>query len=314
MAAKKPEPTTVSVTPVVAAHPTAQLMEFLREQLQPFVHEAHFDDITALIAGVPTGYKLESIKPFLDECRQRPERRAGTTPIHDLDTFITFVNRQKAMASSVLFANADRSAPKFAAVFDYHDTEPGWRQDRAVYAPQLSEDWKFWHLRNGHPMSQAAFAELLDDRILDVVPPPTAKSDDPGDRRIMDLASLANAKFADAAKLVELGRSFAVHATEKVAMAQNLATGEVAMSYENAHGNAAGKVDVPGMFCIAIPVFQNGDMYRVLVRLRYRLKEGVVSWFYQLHRTDQIFDDAFKTAALAAKGATGLPLFYGTPE
>lgn len=65
---------------------------------------------------------------------------------------------------------------------------------------------------------------------------------------------------------------------------------------------------------IAIPVFQNGDMYRVLVRLRYRLKEGAVSWFYQLHRTDQIFDDAFKTAALTAQSMTALPLFYGTPE
>jgi hypothetical protein len=61
-------------------------------------------------------------------------------------------------------------------------------------------------------------------------------------------------------------------------------------------------------------VFVNDTIYSIAVRLRYRIGGGKVTWFYEMYRTDKVFDDAFNGACTQVKEATDLPLLLGSPE
>lgn len=57
-----------------------------------------------------------------------------------------------------------------------------------------------------------------------------------------------------------------------------------------------------------------GHAYALLVRLRYRVQAGTVTFAAALHRADQAFRDAFEEACTIAQERTGIPLFHGSPE
>jgi hypothetical protein len=71
---------------------------------------------------------------------------------------------------------------------------------------------------------------------------------------------------------------------------------------------------VPGLFLIAIPVFKDGVVYRLPVRLRYRLKEGTVFWSYDIYRDDKAFKDAYDEICVQIEEETGSHVFVGQPE
>jgi hypothetical protein len=73
-------------------------------------------------------------------------------------------------------------------------------------------------------------------------------------------------------------------------------------------------VKVPNLFLIGIPVFEGGPLYRIPVRLRYRLAGGRVTWIVRRYRPEAVFKDAFDEALARIGEATGLPVLRGAPE
>jgi hypothetical protein len=61
-------------------------------------------------------------------------------------------------------------------------------------------------------------------------------------------------------------------------------------------------------------VFQNGALYQIPARLRYRVSAGSVTWSFDLYRAQAVFDHAVDEACAHAAKETGLPLFMGSPE
>lgn len=268
---------------------------------------------------LPKGLQAHAVKPFLDEYRSHPERRQGTATLRNLESLIEHVNRFKD-ADSVLYALDDMAQPSLQAVLDYHkagaDGQPRFGKHRAIYRFPISDEWKAWQDKNATGMSQAEFAEFLEDRITDVIAPPDLvnaplDAEDP----MAKLASLLGGSFASPTRLMELARGLSIRAQEQVRQATNLSTGEVSIQFTSEHQDEAGQpLKVPNLFLIAIPVFKNGPLYKVAVRLRYRLRTGQITWFYELHRTDKVFEHAFTESCQKAQADTGLPLFFGSPE
>lgn len=266
---------------------------------------------TASVLLLPTGIGAHSIKKFLDEYRQFPERRTGRAIVEDIPSFVLHVNRFKD-ADSVLFAVEDSKSPRLLAVLDYHragsESSPRWGQHRTVYRFPVSEQWQTWA---GGPkqFSQAEFAQFLEDHILDVAEPSVA-----GESAKAFCAQLG-ISFAGSQKLMELSRGISVRENSRVVQAVNLATGEGRIEFASEHQDEAGKpLSVPGGFLLAIPVFESGDLYQVPVRLRYRLRSGSLTWTIEAQRTDLVFEDAFHGACQKAAAETELPLIYGRPE
>ena len=124
-------------------------------------------------------------------------------------------------------------------------------------------------------------------------------------------------KLAEPSKLMEIANGLQVLESSNVKQAQNLSTGEMKIEFESEHqtmDTAGQSMTVPSLFAIGIPVFANGPAYRILARLRYRKSGPKVVFFYELWRTDQVFDHAFDEATELAGSETGLPVLLGLPE
>lgn len=282
-----------------------------------------------MLAAVANGMELKSIKPLLDEYLTAPERKKGTAIVSTLASLVDLVNREKD-SDSVLFADNAENAPSLLAVLDYHRAQnvadasnlasadsdatgaPRFGQYRVKYPFPVSKEWKAWKAKNGAPMSQGDFAEFLENRLLDVIEPPSAEVE--ADKPLLDMAAKLGGSFADPAKLLELSRGMAVHVAGSVKQIVNITSGETQVQFEETHQDAQGQpLRVPSLFLIGIPVFDDGAFYRLAVRLRYRKKEGSLMWAYEIYRADQAFDDAFTEACEKATDETALPLIYGKP-
>ena len=257
------------------------------------------------------GARLVSIKPFIDEYRTTPERRQGTATLGDLASFEAFTNRFKDRDSAVF---ARREPPSMTVVLDYNQAGPDntkarFGKHRGVYSFPLSKEWEAWTAATGKQMNQAEFAAFIEDRIADVSDP-----SNPGTAAIEFSAKLG-AKFASPSKLLALSKGLEVRQKAIVKNVVSLDSGEVQLNYVTENTDTAGQpLTVPTAFLLNIPVFRSGVTWEVAVRLRHRVGSGSITWFFELYRTDKIFDAAFNEAIEHVKTATELPLFVGAPE
>lgn len=279
-------------------------------QVQP-VKVLRPDELSGAALAVPRGMRLESVKKFLDEYLEAPPRRRGTAQLTTLEAFIAHVNRFRSSASAV-FAIDEPGAPKLVSVLDYHPEGPdvsvtAWGEHRGEYAFPLSDEWQIW--TRPHSFTQQSFAEFLEDRIGDVMEPSAAPES------VREFAAKLGITLAGQAALLALSKGLSVHVDQKVANAVSLSSGEGQVFFEETHRDSQGApVKVPSGFAVAIPVFRGGALYPLPVRLRYRVKQGAVSWHLAVHRAELVFRHAFDEACERVGKETDLPVFYGQPE
>lgn len=311
-------------------NPVASAIEVAKEAFRPELKDVGtVGDEKVSVLAYPQGMVVKDVEDFIGGKRPNPRRRTGSATHTTLDSFILHANRFKD-DDSALFAHGDMEQPSLSAVFDYHqaltlvhaDGEviergssamPRYGSHRSVYSFPVSDEWKAWLATNKKMMGQQDFAEFLEDRIMDVLPPPS--EGDASASKLLDFAKQVGGTFASPAKLIELSRGLAVHLDERVKQVTNLSTGEGEIQWEQKHNGADGQpLLVPSLFLIAIPVFKEGVAYRLCVRLRYRAGGGSVKWFYEIYQFERAFEDAFNEACQKAAEETKLPLFSGTPE
>lgn len=292
----------------------AALIETVRklDEVQPLKLLEADDEITVL--AVPKGKEIKSIKPFLDEYLPKPERLKGTARMTTIDSFVAHVNRFKDPASAIFCAGVTTTSPRLIAVLDYHGAAGAqrWTDHRCEYEFPLSDEWKAWKAKAANTkISQADFAEFLEDRVTDVLDPTSA-----GDIAKKFAESLG-LQLASPQRLLSLSKGLSVRVDSRVTQAVDLSSGETQFNYSEQHKDEAGSpLKIPGAFVLSVPVFRGDEHYQVPVRLRYRVdrESGVVSWSFALQRVDRVFEDALSRACKRVQAETELPLFYGTPE
>lgn len=272
---------------------------------------------------VPVGWdrnnqRVLSLKESIEAFRLRPQRRTGTADMQTLASFIKLVQRHQD-GDSAVFADLDWRAPKFTAVIDYHGQavetdgeapathEPRWLRHRIAYAFPLSDPWKAWVEQNSVPMKQDAFAAFIEDHIAEVSAPTEAEQ--------KEYEATFRTRIADPFEIMTLSRGLAVSVDAKVGRSILLQSGEGEIAFEEVHRDGAGqKLTVPGLFMLSVPVFFRGAHVRFPVRLRYRVANGQVVWFYQIWRPDEFVTAAVQKDLDAVRVETGLPAYEGAPE
>ncbi|RVT99066.1 DUF2303 family protein [Rhodovarius crocodyli] len=277
----------------------------------------HDGEAARQVLLVPNGFRLESPKRYLDEYRTAPERRKGTAVLTDLDSFIQHANRFRD-GDSVVFAHRDEDKPSMTSVLDYHrqkaEGAPRFGEHRGTYAFPLSEAWQAWAKVDGEPMGQPEFAAFIEERVMDIVIPPTDGRNDAG-ALALDLLGTVGGEFAGPQKMLEISRGLKLNENSEVQNAQNLQSGEVQLVFKTQHTDALGQpLKVPSMFIVQAPVFEGGAAYKMPVRIRYRTSHGRITWTMARYRPDLIFFHAFDQAAERVKKETELPLFMGSAE
>lgn len=232
---------------------------------------------------VPEGYRIESLEAMLS----MPVRKRGKITLNDSKSFIAYFKKHSLISSIYGQINP----PCFIAVIDDHGkSDAGWREHFAEYKCPLSEEWETWVRNNTRQMTQAEFAKFIEDNLPDVVTPPGAD-------------------------MLEISRSLEAKKKVNFASGIRLQNGQNELIYEEQiQGTAAkGKLQIPEIFSLGIPVLDGGPRYKVDARLRYRINEGRLSFWYDLVRHHKVLENAVMDVWKEISEQTAQEIFNGDP-
>ena len=225
----------------------------------------------------------------LEHTLAAPVRKKGSTTLNDAESFVAVVLDQKS-DDTRLFSTIN--PPTFTAVFNHHAAAAGWGDHKAKYNAPLAPEWKAWTGIDGKKMNQVEIAQFIENNLVDVAEP-------------------------EGATLLEICRT--LEAKKKVTFASSirLSDGNNQFTFsEEVQGSAQqGQLSIPEVFVIGVPVFENGEKWRVDVRLRYRIEEGgrLVMWV-ELVRPHKVIEEAVKELRARIAEGTGMAILNGTPN
>ena len=169
-----------------------------------------------------------------------------------------------------------------------------WRDHTAHYTPPKSEEWRRWFGQNATPMKQAEFAVFLEDNMRDIA---TADG------------------LPTAAQMLKMALQFEAKQDMRLKSHIRLQSGGVEMNFvQDDDTGTIEKMRIFERFRLGIPVFWNGAAYAIDARLRYRVRDGAVSFWFELIRPDRVLEDATRTLIDNLLLATEVPLFHGKPQ
>jgi uncharacterized protein YfdQ (DUF2303 family) len=232
----------------------------------------------------PPNYAIKDLEAMLPA----PTRSRGTTTLRDVASFIELVKQEKTDQTRIYGCYEPAN---FLAVFnDNFMDATGWRDHKASFSCPLSVEWKTWMGKNNVKLSQADFAQFIEDNLPDVASPP-------------------------AAEMLEISRTLEAKKGVNFASGIRLSNGQNELTYEETISGTAGKgkFKIPESFTIGIPVLESGDRYSVECRLRYRIADGgkMQMWFDML-RPHKIVEDAIKQVWATIEEGTGQQIFNGS--
>lgn len=260
---------------------------------------------------LPQGKRMESLKRFEDEWRKTPERQKGTSWHGNVESFLSHVGVFKNEDSAVFASPSDL---QIKAIYSYSAKDkPKYHDHCAVLKLQQSKEWKGWSEYDGKWFDQTSFALFMEDNITAILNPPDLTLEPNAGLRNISL--LLNYAFATQTQMITLSRGIEINSDEKAKSVLNPQSGERVLQYSKEHKDGAGeRLTVPGLFLVGLPVFDGGALYRLPVRLRYRLEDGEVKWRYDIHEPRKAFDDAFNETLKYVKENVGLLVYIGIAD
>ena len=216
-----------------------------------------------------------------------PVRARGIATVRDVSSFGDYFGKWRD-SNSEIFADAD--ALVVVGVIDSGGSvTPGWQAQRVSLTLQKSVAWRAWSAADGQLLSQTAFAELIEDRLLDITRPA-------------------------AADVLELVQDFHVASTGRFQSRQPLAGGSTAFTYtdeQTARGGA--KLEIPKQLVLQLEPFVGAQAVELIARFRYRMRDGQLALGIKLSRPEDVIRSAFGDICDQVAAATGTPVWQGRP-
>lgn len=244
--------------------------------------------------AVPEGWKLEDT----EKTELTPRRKRCKVSVTDTDSFIGYVKRHGSLANATIWCDANFAAGNVSltAIINDHGEEEGsqeWRDHTASFKPVFSEEWKRWTAANKQAFGQADFATFIEENLKDI-------------------ASVEGSPSG--AQMLEMALSFEANQDMRFKSAIRLQNGGVQMSFvQDDDSQTLAKMQMFDRFSLGIPTYWNGDAYQVDARLRYRVRDGKLTFWFELIRQDKVLEAATKTLIEKIKTETGKPFFFGNP-
>ncbi|MPW17913.1 DUF2303 family protein [Paraburkholderia sp. CNPSo 3157] len=240
---------------------------------------------------VPEGYKAQ----IVDEVFNNPARASGLVKLRDANSFVAYFNRQKR-PESLIYASLDPA--KILGVIDDHRAYSAvgadhdgsnWRGYRVEFAVPASREWKVWTGKDRKALNQLEFAELIEDNLPDIVTP-------------------------DGSTMLSVALNFEASKEGNFVSAARLQDGSTNFVWKedvNATGN---KIAMPSQITLEIPVFENGQPSPVDARIKYRVKDGALTIWYELVRPHKVLEAAFRSIWSQIEEQTATTILLGSPE
>ena len=257
--------------------------------------------------AVPKGADLKELDA--EKYYANPRRAKGTATMGDQDSFIAYVS-EFAKPGTAVWCDFNPQTAKldFKAVIDEHaPTMAGWRGHTAAYTPAMSIEWMNWKGSNGSgkTFGQVEFAEFIEKNENDIA--------------LVD-------GYPTSLQMHAMATEFVFRGEMSVKSHVRLQDGSVRLNYiADADSGTVEQMKLYEKFAIGIPVFwtvpgTDGEgkalpvaAYRIDARLKYRVKEGKVSFWYELIRPDRVHQMAALELIQAIKAGIGaVPLRMGS--
>lgn len=244
--------------------------------------------------AVPEGYTLHDTER--DEIK--PRRKKGNIFLHDAESFISYIKRHGSLINSTIWCNAEYSSGKvdLLAILNDHgeaEHESSWRDYRANYKPKFSLEWQRWFGKDRQNFSQFEFAQFLEENIKDIS---------------------AQENMPTGAQILEMALAFEANQDMRIKSAIRLQNGGIQLQFvQDDDAQTIQKMQMFERFTLGVPVFWNGDAYAMEARLRYRTRDGKITFWFELIRPDRVLEDAAKSLIEKIRTETGRPIFMGQP-
>jgi uncharacterized protein YfdQ (DUF2303 family) len=234
---------------------------------------------------VPKDYAVTNLEKYLP----RPLRIRQKVELHDAESFLDYVNQYAVPNVSRIFFDGEQET--FTGILDYHEQPgtPAWCGHVAVYTARRSVEFTTWMNQNRKQMSQVEFARFLEENMPDVVEPASAE-------------------------LLQVALTFEAKKSVEFASGVRLNNGQIQFQFTEVIRGAAqnGTIEIPEQFVLGVPIHFHGPAYRIPVRLRWRLQEGKVIFWYEIVRPHKFIEDALKEIRERISEKTALALLAGS--
>ena len=242
----------------------------------------HFEINGVPVIIMPVGTSIKT----LPELMSAPARIETAVVAHDVTGFVDYVNKFK-LATTALFASMAPSL-SLKGMLDYHGVgAPSHCGHMVTCGMSHSEEWLRWKSSDRKAMTQKAFGEFLEENLKDVTEP-------------------------GGAELLNMALSFSSSKKVEFKSAQRLQDGQTQFNYVEGDGDGAGQTKLPERISLGLPVFR-GDThgYPIKARLKYSLKEGLLTLWYELERPDLVVDQAYADVLVRLEKDTGIKPYRG---
>lgn len=245
--------------------------------------------------GLPPGWTMaekddENLLPS-------PRRKTAMVVLDTAESFAVYMTRHRDEHPTI-WVKADFTQGRVSFVGILNDHGPGfeeqaWRDHRATFSPRFSEEWARWKSKSREHFSQADFASWIEDNVADIVESDGSPS---------------------GAQMLLMAINFEANQDRRFKSAIRLQNGGVDVTFvQDDDTQTLEKMKLFDRFSIGIPVFWGGDAYQIDARLRYRVRDGKLTFWYELIRPDRTLEAATRTVIEKIKTETGKPLFFGSP-
>lgn len=226
---------------------------------------------------VPNDFGLRELEQDLEF----PELLQQNIHVDDVQSFIEYWKKHKT-DESVIFCRDNA----FTAIIDYHTkaNDPRWLKHQTSFPCKFSDEFDIWNQHNRKRMSQLDFAYFLEDCVDDIVGASAA------DEKIQ-----IPKEAPSGTDMLQLATNFKASKKADFLSDHILQNGQCELKYkETVNGqDSQGMVKVPEFFYLGIPIFLNGDRYKLTCRLKYRIEEGRLYMWYEIVRKERVLRSAF---------------------
>lgn len=262
------------------------------ERLDPIFVQQQAVDGTKIVV-LNSNLKVESLERF----QNAPSRIRAQVKLNTVESFCDYMNRHKSEFGVEIFVSDSGGC---VGVLDYHTapteeavSSPDFCEHRATYSPQMSNELQAWRGNDKKPLTQVQFCEFIEANEATVV--------DPLGATLLEIISALE------------GKSEAVFS-----QAVRLQNGTVRLTYNEEvqlngqSRSSVGQLELPTQFRLGLRVFQFGQPYEVIAKLKYRITNRTLTFTYTLQKIDEIFENAVGDIVTIIKEETELPVVRGT--
>lgn len=220
-----------------------------------------------------------------------PVRKRGSVVVFDAASFNQVIKDNGDAGNIAIYFDRDVNKPSVVAVLNGNGPAgPGWGDFRVAIQFRPTPQWVKWKNLDGKMISQAEFAEFIEDNIEDIADPAGAT-------------------------MLEIATELSVKRNVAFRSAVRLSSGTVQFQHTQDDETKVGAntIDVPTEFTLGVaPIFGLAS-YRVPARFRYRLVDGKLTLGFKLQRVETLMATIVEDVIAKIERGANVSVMDGLP-